>query len=106
MAVALHRATRLPICGLYDAHGDCHHVFVMAQDGRGIDARGLQSVEKLKAGCTGQELRPMCVEDVAKWVGRELSAAEVRAARRVIDSDPVLRAAVARVTRDAPNHDR
>lgn len=97
MAVALHRSTKLPLYGLFDANGQCHHAFVMTPNGRGIDARGTQSVERLKAGCAGQEPRPMTLEDVAKWVGRGLAAAEINAARRAINADPLLRTAVARI---------
>lgn len=97
MAVALHRVTKLPIQGLYDAEGTCHHAFVLTQDGQGLDARGLQPIEKLKEGCAGQEVRSMDLADIARWVGRGLTPAEVNAARRVILADSRLRATVQQV---------
>lgn len=88
MAVALHKVTKFSIYGLFDDAGDCHHAFVMTADGKGIDARGLQALDRMRQGCCGGEVRPLSITEIeSRWVGRKLDSAEIRAARREIEKN-------------------
>lgn len=90
----LHLRTALPLRGLFDADGTCHHAFVWdAMLEQGIDARGMQPLEQLKRGCRGQEVRPLsrsAIEKPGGWLGRELDKTEIGAAWRYIKSRGVL----------------
>lgn len=94
MAVALGELTQLPLHGLFDDRGDCHHAFVMTADGRGIDWCGIQPIAQLAKGCKGQIVRAITTVDVAKWVGRELSRAEIREAKKACGVTPRIQASI------------
>lgn len=86
MAVALHEKTSLPLYGLFDQHGGCHHAFVLdAELNMGLDARGTMPVDRLKRGCAGQEVRPLAreaIEQAGGYLGRPLDKQELQAAWR------------------------
>lgn len=94
MAVALHELTALPMAGLFDDRGDCHHAFVQTTDGRGLDWCGLRPIQRLSAGCKGQIVKPISREDIAHWVGRDLSRSEINAARKACLANAQINACV------------
>jgi hypothetical protein len=84
MAIALHEKTKLPIYGLFDKRGDCHHAFVWDESiSVGIDARGALMMSGLRAGCAGQESKPLARDDIEKiggFLGRALAPQEINVA--------------------------
>jgi hypothetical protein len=86
MAICLQTKTGLPLHGLHDAKGLCHHAFVYdAVLDMGIDARGTLTIDAMRRGCGGQEMRPLDINDIERvggYLGRPLDPAELRAAER------------------------
>jgi hypothetical protein len=71
MAIALHVHTQLPLFGLFDAGGSCHHAFVW-DDSRqlGIDARGTLPLAREK------------IEGPSGFLGRAVDTTELASAWR------------------------
>jgi hypothetical protein len=92
MALVLAQKTQLPIWGLFDEVGLCHHAFVFDEGlNLGIDARGILSIEKLKIGCKGQTPKPLELVDLKDYLDRShfpdseiLHTGEIREARKYI----------------------
>lgn len=86
MAIVLSQELGLPLAGLFDANGDCHHAFALDEHtGEGVDARGRMCLAALSKGCGGALVRSLTREDIEKpggWLGRPLDGSEYREALR------------------------
>jgi hypothetical protein len=94
MALALRDLTGLPLMGLFDDVGCCHHAFVWDESRKvGLDARGALPLDALRRGCRGQEMRPVSDGEVTGpggWLGRELAPEEFDEAAAFARSHDVL----------------
>lgn len=93
MAIALHETTKLPLYGLFDEDGTCHHAYVWDDRfERGIDGRGMLSLDGLIGGgrrgkCAGTIPKPLereAIEGPGGWLGRPIHEEEVKVAVRFI----------------------
>ena len=82
LAIQLNKKTKLPIYGLFDLSGNCHHAFVFDEKkGLGIDARGLQPISDLAYGCAGKIMAKTNEDFISNHVlNRPLSPYEKREA--------------------------
>lgn len=90
VAIVLSQELGLPMMGLYDQHGSCHHAFVLdAENDIAIDARGRIPLQSVKLNCTGQDIRPLLLQDIEKvggWLGRPLAPEEYKEALKFVKS--------------------
>lgn len=87
LALALHKATKLPLCGLYEAGtDDLHHAFVRdPATGMALDIRGLLPLDQEAEGSAVEvpDYRPIRRADIIGVVG-SIAAADMKQANEVV----------------------